>query len=178
MLKKVLVNHLSGTWYWSISDLHFMYVWTVHVLGHRYLLITLWIVVCGISVWKVRRERDFLSDECIQYFLLKCVVTQGTSAPKPFTHISLHYKVRWRLGYVTRMLLSVRRRNHAFNDDNDINAMCILMNRVILLTPTSASYHSLSDTLGLRRLIPCPRCFRINSNDYDLCHKIEKNIKP
>jgi hypothetical protein len=90
-------------------------------------------------------------------------------------HVSLHYEVRWRLGYVTGMLLSVRRPNIAFNGgiENHINLMCILMNSVILLIPMSASCHCLSDTLGLRRLTPCPRRFWINSNDYDLCHKIE-----
>ena len=42
-------------------------------------------MVWSILVCKLRRETDFLSDECIPYFLLKCVVTQATSAPKPFT---------------------------------------------------------------------------------------------
>jgi hypothetical protein len=96
------------------------------------------------------------------------------------THVlTLQVKVTTSLCHA--MLLSVRRPNIAFNDGNEnhSNAMFVLMNSVIPLTTMSASCHSLSDKLGLRGLTPCPRPFQINSNDYDLCHKIESilNLK-
>jgi len=179
MLKKLFVNHFSETWHWSISDFHFMHVLNSSCLRSQVLVTHTVVRGLGYISLQIETWNRFPFRRMYSIFSSQVCGHPGNFCSEAF-HISLHYKVRWGLGYVTRILLSVCRPNIAFNNGNEhhINAMCILMNRVILLTPTSASCHCLSDTLGLRRLTPCPRCFRINSNDYDLCHKIEKHIKP